>query len=106
MDEAVSSGGLVIVEERQQAYWEGRPIGDLTSTSWRFLKALAQKARFQAAVDAHDVFADAVTDSAMSTAWGRLKKTLPTSLSRLVEPGRAKGAYRLKLDAHRIHFIS
>lgn len=106
IEDAIASGGLVIVEASREAHWEERSLEKLPEGSWRFLVALARKARLRAAVDFRDVFGnDALTDSAMSTAWGRLKGRLPGSLWRLVEPGERPRTYRLNLDSHLIYFF-
>lgn len=106
IERAVASGGLVIVEDSREVYWKQERLETLSKRSWTFLIALARKAPRRGAVDYRDVFdGEAVSNSAMSTVWGRLKERLPASLSRLVEPGESPQTYRLVLEGHRVHFF-
>ncbi|MBW3597267.1 MAG: hypothetical protein KY475_08335 [Planctomycetes bacterium] len=107
IEESIASGGLVILESDHIAYWEGKQLTkEIVGTSWKFLHALARKARHRAAVEERDVFDKVVSDSAMSTAWGRLKKMLPAPLWSRVKLGAAPRTYRLDLEPHRIFLFS
>ena len=108
IEEAIASGGLVIVQVRREVFWQAQKLKEQpTGSAWKLLLALASKAPSRAVVEVRDVWGDeAVSDSAMSTAWGRLKKCLPPSLWRLVRPGEERRTYSLHLDALRTHLFS
>ncbi|MDP6718295.1 MAG: hypothetical protein QGF59_06565, partial [Pirellulaceae bacterium] len=107
IEEAIAGGGLVIDETRHEAYWETHRLAEQpTKTAWKLLVALAHKAPFGSDVKVRDVWGDeAVTNSAMSSVWARLKKLLPPTLWPLVRPGDAPRTYRLNLNADRIHIF-
>jgi hypothetical protein len=108
IEEAIAAGGLVIDELRHEAFWQTERLDKQpTKSAWILLVALARKAQRRMATEERDVWGDeAVSLSAMSTAWGRLKNCLPSSLWRQVQPGEERATYRLSLDAHRIHIFS
>jgi len=109
IEEAIASGGLVIVQGRGEVYWEVNLVADqLGRIQWKFLLALASKARLRAAVGISDVYSSNKTtsDSALATVWGRLKLELPPSLWKLVNPGPKARTYRLDLEPQRIHIFT
>lgn len=104
IDEAIATGGLVIVEHSGVVYWEGQKIsGAWQGVLWRFLIALARKACFSADVDQRDIYPEVKSLNIMSRNWERLQVRLPPSLCHLVEPGTQPHTYRLNLDPSRIH---
>jgi hypothetical protein len=106
VDEAVASGGLVLTESPRAVYWDTKPIPadwERFDQPWKLLWALASKAHLRAAVEVRDVYGvEPVTDSALSTLVGRLKKFLPPGLWKFIEPTRQR-SYRLCLDRARVH---
>jgi hypothetical protein len=109
LEEAIGSGGLVLVAEPAAAYWEGQCIvadwGKYPSR-WRMLNELACKARLAGAVEERDLYAAAMSESILATTLGRLKALLPASLHKLVVPGTSRRSYRLVLEPQRIHFFA
>ena len=107
IEEAIAGGGLVIDETQHEAYWETQRLAEQpVTTAWKLLVALARKAPFGSDVEMRDVWGDdAITNSAMSTVWSRLKRLLPPTLWPLVRPGNAPRTYRLQLDADRIQIF-
>ncbi len=107
VEEAVASGGLVIEERTQVVHWETQQIAErFWPVPWKFLLALARCARSQSAAGLSDVYGNkVVSDSAISTTFGRLKHALPPTLWKLVKPGKEPRTYRLHLEPHRIHIF-
>lgn len=108
VEEAVAGGGLVLIGSNHLAFWQTALFSEpLTKGDWKMLHALAEKARLESQITITDIFGHAVvTESAMSSAWGRLKRKLPPSFSKLVKPGNKPATYRLELDARRISNFS
>jgi hypothetical protein len=107
-EEAIASGGLVLVADPREVYWEGKKIDVQWAryqTRWQLLWSLAQRAFRGAAVGDLDLDDHPKSASFLGTSWGRLKTLLPTSLRKLVLPGTSKQTYRLHLEAHRIHLF-
>jgi hypothetical protein len=106
LDEAVATGGLVLADLSRSAHWETKRIPadwDRFDKPWQLLWMLATKAHLHAGVEVRDVYDnDAVTDSALSTLVGRLKRMLPPTLRRLIHPTRQR-SYRLHLAPEHIH---
>lgn len=104
LEEAIASGALVIVRSAQAVYWEGQRI-EVSWTKhqalWRFLLALAEKGRMNAAIDWSDLHAEPVGDSTVANTFSRLKKVMPVTLWKRIHPSMPR-AYRLDLDSQRI----
>ncbi len=105
LEEAIGGGGLVLTTTPPQAYWEGKPIDvdwGAHTRPWEMLHALARKARLEAAVEERDLFSGGVSESAMGTLWGRLKKLLPVTLKKQILKGIEHRSYKLNLGPARI----
>lgn len=106
LEEAVATGGLVLRDNPPTLYWEGeKQPADWAShrKPWQFIKALAKKARLQAAVDDRDVYGDeAKSNSTLATLFSRLKPLVPASLWREIKKGTEKRTYRLCIEPRRI----
>jgi hypothetical protein len=107
-ERAIAAGGLVLIGQPPQAYWEGKLIPvewTRYPALWRFLSQLAEKGRRGSLVEAKHLYGDGSAPSALGTVFGRLKKKVPVSLWRLITPGAPKQTYELKLDRDRIHLF-
>lgn len=108
IEEAIASRGLVLLREPREAYWASERV-DVDwyrhDTSWQFLWALAQKAARSSPIGEADLFDDVVSRSAMSTAFGRLKKHLPADLWRHILPGATPRTYRMDLQDRRAYLF-
>ncbi|QDU21814.1 hypothetical protein [Urbifossiella limnaea] len=108
LDEAVASGGLVVAEALPQAFWSGKPLTvawHRHPMPWKLLLLLARKARFHTHVVELDVYEDDVSESAMATLLGRLKKLLPPELRKAIVPGPEPRSYRLDLPPRLVHLV-
>jgi hypothetical protein len=108
IEEAVASGGLVVVQVPREAYWAGDRIDadwHGSDTSWKLLVALAKKAVTESQVGEADLFENVVSRSAMSTVYGRLKKLLPASLWKHILPGNEPRTYRMDLQGKRAYLF-
>ena len=107
LDRAIASGGLVIHEPSQSAWWDGDQINFGNSTNnFNFLAALARKACRTQAVTETDLYPDdSPSTSTMGNRWNRLGRCLPGSLAQLIQPGALPRSYRLLLEAQRILVI-
>ena len=98
----------MLVDQPRTAYWDTKSV-DIDwarfDQLWQLVRALASRAQLGAAVEVKDVYGDqAVTDSALSTLVGRLKKILPLGLRRLIQP-TGQRSYRLHLELKQIHHL-
>ena len=108
-DEAIASGGLVLIDATCQAYWQGREIRvdwNRYRKSWELLWKLATNARIASAVGNFDLYSEGVPDSTFYNRWRRLKELIPAALHRHVVPGRERATYRLSLPIQQIHLFS
>ena len=107
VEEAIATGGLVLITTEGKAYWEKRVIlNGMKGKLWELLLLLGQNARRHSCVGEIDLYPDAdVSGSAMGTAWNRLKKQLPVTLWKMVQKGRESKTYILKLDSSQIHIF-
>lgn len=107
LEEAIATGGLVLIRDAGKAYWQKRVIlNEMKGKSWEFLVLLAQNARKHSCVGEIDLYPDDdMSDSAMGTAWNRLKIQLPVTLSKMVQPGSESKTYILKLDSSQIRIF-
>jgi hypothetical protein len=109
LEEVIGMGGLVMIEQERRAYWNCDIVQlEKGHRNWDFLWLLAQRAKVRASVTESDVFPEqTVSISTMPTIRGRLAKVIPPSLDKLIEADKSQNrAYRLNLDADRIHLIS
>lgn len=101
IDEAIAAGGLVLVGDSREAYWDGKRIdADWygQDRSWRLLWGLAKKSGRSSPVSEADLFGnDIVSRSTMSTIFGRLKRLLPSSLWKQIRPGQSARTYHMDL---------
>ena len=106
LEMAIATGGLVIYEPTQSAWWEGSLIEFGSGTKhMEFLATLARKACSRQAVTEADLYDDTPSDSAMANRWSRLGPALPSSLTMLIRPGTSPRTYQLSLERHRIFLI-
>jgi hypothetical protein len=107
-EEAVASGGLVILEAKGEVFWDSKRVAITPrGPQWKFLLALARKGLRGSAVVVGDVYDDeVVSDTAMSTTCNRLRNCFPSSFRSLIKPAIERGSYRLELESHLIHVIS
>lgn len=104
-EEAIASGGLVLVRQPPAVYWEGQEVaGPWKGILWDFLTELARKARLRSPVAQQDLYPDVKSATVMSRNAERLRKKLPPTLRRLIVPGNAPQTYRLDLEPQRIDF--
>lgn len=106
LDEAISRGGLVIDEKTHLVYWEGKQLRDASACEpkpWALLVALARKATHSGFVAEKDIYESRMSPSAMATLLGRLKKDLPPSLRKKIEPGPESQSYRLVIESHLVY---
>jgi hypothetical protein len=106
VDEAVATGGLVLVRESQEVFWQGRRIAvawGRCPSQWRFLSAVVAKGQRGAAVAERDLYEDAMSASTVGNVFARLKQQLPPTLWGRIVPSRDPRGYRLTLDRHQIH---
>lgn len=109
IEESVASGGLVIVEDRGEVYWEAEklPISPRQSrVAWRLLCQLARKALSRSAIRQGDVYGDVRSDSTLAMAVHRLQEILPPKLAGLIVPGNRKQTHRLDLPSRSIHIFN
>ncbi|MCC7087077.1 MAG: hypothetical protein IT427_18915 [Pirellulales bacterium] len=110
VDDAVAAGGLVLVDHARAAYWEQHPVHEsYTKREWRFLLALTKRARAGQPMSVADIEdpGQTLSESVMSTTWGRLKRKLPVSLRRLVAPSKQKrSTYLLHLRFDQVQIFS
>lgn len=108
IDEAIAAGGLVLVRDSREAYWDGKRIDadwSRQDNGWRLLWALAEKAGRSSPVGEADLFDDVVSRSTMSTIFGRLKKLLPPSLRKQIRPGQSARTYYMDLRPQRAYLF-
>lgn len=108
VDEAVASGGLVLVRSLQHVYWQGKRIEvswNRYHAHWRFLLALAEKGRRAAVVEDRDLYENAVGHSTLATRLSRLKRLVPATLWKQILPSKDPRGYRLNLERPRIHLF-
>jgi hypothetical protein len=109
LDEAIATGGLVLVQYPPAVYWNGEPVRVAWGRyprCWEFLRTLTDKARRGAVVEVRDLYGDrTVTRSALGTVFHRLKKLLPASLWRHIHSIRDPQGYRLELERTRLHLF-
>ncbi|QDV52162.1 hypothetical protein [Gimesia fumaroli] len=107
IEEAIVTGGLVLIKKSREAYWENRKIsGPIKGRKWEFLHLLAKKAKRRNCVTENDLFPlGSGSLSAMATSWSRLNERLPESLWKLVEKGAEPRTYILRLDPTQIHIF-
>jgi hypothetical protein len=105
IDEAVAGGGLVLIGQTREVFWERQPISkewNRYSKPWELLWQLAAKARAGSAVGNFDLYRDGVSDSTIANRWLRLKAMLPGTLWKCVKPGWEKATYRLDLPINQV----
>tara|TARA_R110002167_G_scaffold146607_2_gene338086 strand:+ start:22007 stop:23335 length:1329 start_codon:yes stop_codon:yes gene_type:complete len=107
LEQAIATGGLVLIKKSREAYWENRKIsGPINGRKWEFLHLLAKKAKRRICVTENDLFPlGSGSLSAMATSWSRLNERLPESLWKLVEKGVEPRTYILRLDPNQIHIF-
>jgi hypothetical protein len=109
IDAAIATGGLVLIEAEQEAYWERNRIDcdwRRHRKAWEMLWKLAANARIASPVNDIDLYGEPAAFSTMANRWSRLKQLLPASLWNLVVPGRhERGQYKLTLPIHKIHLF-
>ena len=110
IDTAVTTGGLVLVEQDRRAYWRGELIqrdwhDRKYRNHWAMLWKLALNARAASPVGNFDLYRNAVSNSTIHSRAMRLKTLLPPSLRELVQPGRERATYRLILPPVQIHLF-
>jgi len=108
VDEAIASGGLVMIEKTRKVYWECEEIGQswgIHRKPWELLLILAQRTRLGASVDQSDLYPEPVSDSTMQNRPRRLKELLPPTLARLIVPGHERVTYRLELSPDKVHLF-
>jgi len=110
LEEAISTGGLVIQTSSRRAYWECQPI-DLDWTRharlWELLLALAQS-RGRTVVTPSSIYGN--TDSskdfrALRTLKCELIRKLPSSIRSLIRAVHGQQCYRLDLGSDRIFLL-
>jgi hypothetical protein len=108
LEEAIATGGLVINQRTETAFWRGEQISALTPAQFRVLVALGRTALHHRLCGFQDVFDDAnVGNSNLSTTLGRLKNQVPEDLREFILPGpRGSSTYRLTLPPEQIHLLS
>ncbi|MGE3806359.1 MAG: hypothetical protein AB7K24_16950 [Gemmataceae bacterium] len=108
LDEAVASGGLVVLRSQRAVYWEAERI-DVNWTAhhalWRFLLALVEKGQHAAAVEGRDLHDDTVGTSTLATTFYRLKKLVPATLWRSIQSNKDPKGYRLTLNREDIFLL-
>jgi len=109
IEEAIGAGGLVIVEDRGEIYWESEKLTLSPRQSpviWRLLCQLARRALSRSVVSQGDVYDDAQSDSTLAMAVHRLQENLPPKLEVLIVAGNRKQTYRLDLPSRLIHIFN
>ena len=108
IEQAIAGGGLVLILGKQEAYFAEKTFDELTRGEFSLLKALAKKAPRRQPVNRHDIRSENedITDSALSSAWGRLKRKSPREFKGLVVPGNDTATYVLTLEGHKIHIFN
>jgi hypothetical protein len=107
-EEAIASGGLVLLEGARAVYWEAQPVEvpwRRFPVLWKLLWQLAAKAILGAAVKEHHVYSESGARSKLPTVVNRLTNLLPPSLMRLIHSVHGERSYRLHLESNRIHFL-
>jgi len=109
VEEAIATGGLVVVSLPPAVYWEGKLINvqwHQHRQGWECLSRLAKKARLRAALEVKDLYEDkVVSESALAMVVNRLKKLLPASLSKHIIPSRSPSGYLLDVEHERLHLF-
>lgn len=108
IEEAVASGGLVLVNQGRQVYWETHCIDQAWqrhTMPWKLLWQLGSKALHAAAVKEQDLDLPSGALSKLATTVNRLKNLLPLNLRQRIQPIRGERSYCLRLEQHRIHLF-
>ena len=108
IDEAIATGGLVMIEKTQQAFWEGNKAGESWSSHrkpWELIWHLAKGTRLATSVDQSDLYDNIVSDSTMHNRARRLRDLLPATLARLIVSGNKPATYRLDLPPDKVHLF-
>jgi hypothetical protein len=108
IEEAIARGGLVVVRDSQQVYWEGKPLDvkwNRYPKRWDFLVAVAEKGRRGSVVEDRDLYDYAPARSTLATMLTRLRQLVPASLWKHIEPSTDPKGYRLDLDRQHIHLF-
>lgn len=108
LEEAIATGGLVIVRPTQEVFWEGKQIRinwKKHQAVWRFFRVLAEHRKANRIVTEADLYEKIVSRSTLPTTFSRLKKLVPASCWKHIEPTRDPHGYRLELDRKGIHLF-
>lgn len=108
VEEAIASGGLVLVESSRDVYWEGKRVEKAwhrRPVLWRLLWELADKAIRRAAVKEDHLYPYSGAPSKFATNMSRLTDLLPQTLMLLISSVHGKRSYRLQLESNRIHLF-
>lgn len=106
VEEAIASGGLVVIEDPPKVFWQGAAIKTKWKrhpACWKLLVALASKG---GSVDACDLYDKTVAESTLPVTINRLRRYLPASLHKRIVPGAGAGSYRLELERRRISIFA
>lgn len=108
VEEAIASGGLVLVKSSREVYWEGKRVEAAwhrRPVLWRLLWELADKAIRVAAVKENHLYPHSGARSKLATNLGRLTDLLPQTLMRQISSVHGERSYRLQLEGNRIHLF-
>lgn len=108
IEDAIASGGLVVVRSRRLAYWASAPLDvdwKRHHSLWRFFEALARKAQRGAVVEDRDLYDHATGNSTLATSLSRLRRLIPPALCKHIVANKDPRGYRLQLDRQHIHLF-
>jgi hypothetical protein len=98
IEDAIETGGLVVVEESQEVYWQKTFVNadwKRHRKLWELMLRLA-RTRGRGNVSEQDVYGQPMKESTFPNLRSDLGKLLPVSLDILIEPGELK-SYKLCL---------
>jgi len=109
IEEAIATGGLVIVEDRAEVHWNKELVAldpGRNRLGWKLLIQLARKARTRSDVREADIYDNPRGNSALAMAVHRLQELVPPSLEALIVPGIQRHTHRLDLPSRSIHIFN